>query len=670
MSIAISISNSVKGSLIPGGGGTPFVNEYSLSFDGVSDYALGGSTFSTLNGATKMSLSCWVKPTLNSIDEVISCGYASGVLFQLRIYNTGVVRFQFNTTSFYTTTGAGAISANVWSHILICIDKTLGTSAERGRIFINGVENQSNNLNTVAMGTATTPLYIGVGYGITNPYEGLVDEVAIWSGTDLRSESSSIYNGGVPFDLATYSTVPDHYYRMGDGDTWKENLFLRSNDFTNAYWAKSNVTLTPNAIDSPIGTLTATKLVETAVSGIHLVQKGSTAVPLPITRNASIYLKAGERTQVYLDYNFGFGYKNTIVDLSSGSIVSSTFTNTPTLTDQGDGWYRFDYYETNTSTSVTPLRVFIYNGGISYLGDGTSGVYIAGAQWVDSTEVGNYVETTTSVLQNWTLSDNVGAYDLNSVSMPEEARLPISPNSYSQYSFVFDGIGDYIYAGTSSLGITGAISVSAWVKIPTTNTGGVSSPYIQVIACEDNTSGGQRNWNLYWRGTGYNYFAWIIHHTNLSISSVTSIGVVPNDGQWHHLLGTFDGTTNVNGIKLYVDGVLNNQATALSTGVNSYATTEATIGATTGGGSWRLEGTIDEVAVWNTDQSSNISTIYGNGVPTDISSLSPLSHWRMGENATWDGANWTLTDQGSGGNDATSVSMPEEAKTGDQPYVI
>jgi len=210
-----------------GGGGGGFVNEYSLTFDGVSDYALGGSTFSTLNGVTKMSLSCWVKPTLNSVDEVISCGYASGVLFQLRIYNTGIVRFQFNTTSFYTTTGAGAISANVWSHVLICIDKTLGTSAERGRIFINGVESQSNNLNNTPMGTATTPLYIGVGYGITAPYEGLVDEVAIWSGSDLRSESSNIYNVGVPFDLGSYSTVPDHYYRMGDGDgdpTWSTNL--------------------------------------------------------------------------------------------------------------------------------------------------------------------------------------------------------------------------------------------------------------------------------------------------------------------------------------------------------------------------------------------------------------------------------------------------------------
>jgi len=42
----------------------------------------------------------------------------------------------------------------------------------------------------------------------------------------------------------------------------------------------------------------------------------------------------------------------------------------------------------------------------------------------------------------------------------------------------------------------------------------------------------------------------------------------------------------------------------------------------------------------------------------------------MGESATWDGANWTFVDQGSGGNDGTSSTLPESAKTGDQPYVL
>ena len=239
------------------------------------------------------------------------------------------------------------------------------------------------------------------------------------------------------------------------------------------------------------------------------------------------------------------------------------------------------------------------------------------------------------------------------------------PSFVNEYSMTFDGNLDYIYAGTSSLGITGAISVSAWVKIPTTNTGG-GGTNIQVIACEDTTSAGQRNWNLLWRGTGYNYFVWVIHHTNLSTSSVISTGVVPNDGQWHHLLGTFDGTTNANGMKLYIDGVLNNQTTASSTGINSFTSNEPTIGATIGGINWRFEGNIDEVAIWNSDQSSNINSIYSPSGALDLSSLNPLSWWRMGDGDSFS-TNWTLIDNGSGGNDATSVSMPEEARVTDVP---
>lgn len=234
------------------------------------------------------------------------------------------------------------------------------------------------------------------------------------------------------------------------------------------------------------------------------------------------------------------------------------------------------------------------------------------------------------------------------------------------YSMSLDGVDERFYVGTSSLGITNAITVSAWVKIPTTNTGG-ASPYIQMIVCEDNTSGGQRNWALSWRGTGYNYFSFQVWHTNLTSTSINSTGITPNDGQWHHLLATYDGTSNTNGMKLYIDGVLNVQGTAGSTGINSYASTETTIGALTGGGGRRLEGTIDEVAIWNSDQNTNAATIYNSGTPADLSSLSPLSWWRMGDGDTWNGSIWTLTDNGSGGNNATSVFMEEADRVTDVP---
>ena len=37
---------------------------------------------------------------------------------------------------------------------------------------------------------------------------------------DVSSEISNIYNGGVPVDLMNLSTQPEHWWRMGDGDSF------------------------------------------------------------------------------------------------------------------------------------------------------------------------------------------------------------------------------------------------------------------------------------------------------------------------------------------------------------------------------------------------------------------------------------------------------------------
>jgi len=217
-------------------------------------------------------------------------------------------------------------------------------------------------------------------------------------------------------------------------------------------------------------------------------------------------------------------------------------------------------------------------------------------------------------------------------------------------SIYLDGINDYADVGTTSLGITNAISVSAWVKIPTTNTGGGGSN-IQEIICEDATSGSNRNWALNWRGGGHKKWQWVIWNTNGSATVVTSTGLTPNDNQWHHLFATYDGTSNANGLKLYVDGGTPFTATASSTGIRSSSFVATTIGGTSGNGALLLNGTIDEPAIWNSDQSANASSIYNSGTPSDLNLLSnpPLSWWRCGDLDTAP----TLTDRGSGGNDAT-----------------
>ena len=65
-------------------------------------------------------------------------------------------------------------------------------------------------------------------------------------------------------------------------------------------------------------------------------------------------------------------------------------------------------------------------------------------------------------------------------------------------------------------------------------------------------------------------------------------------------------------------------------------------------------GNIDDFALFTTALSqSDITSIYNNGVPNDISSLSPYTYWKMGDGDYFP----TLTDSGSGSNDGTATNM-------------
>ena len=77
---------------------------------------------------------------------------------------------------------------------------------------------------------------------------------------------------------------------------------------------------------------------------------------------------------------------------------------------------------------------------------------------------------------------------------------------------------------------------------------------------------------------------------------------------------------------------------------------------------------IDEVALYQstlsdggvtstgTTATGDVADIYNSGVPTDLTSYSPVGWWRMGDNDS--GTGTTVTDQGSGGNDGTLTNSP------------
>ena len=213
-----------------------------------------------------------------------------------------------------------------------------------------------------------------------------------------------------------------------------------------------------------------------------------------------------------------------------------------------------------------------------------------------------------------------------------------TPSFENTKSILLGGIDDYVDCGNpTSLQITNTITLSAWIK--TTDT----SSY-EIIIGKDSIGTGTRSFILY-RGGSVAVFTIYTSGGFEKVEGTTTI----NDGSWHHIMGVNDGTD----LKIYVDGTLD--ATNVGGGVtflNGITPFEIGRRASAPANRGYFTGNIDEVAVWNTDQSANASAI-GGTIPTDLTSYNPVSWWRCGDGDT----SPTLTDNGSGGNDGTMESF-------------
>ena len=156
------------------------------------------------------------------------------------------------------------------------------------------------------------------------------------------------------------------------------NAITYSEQFNNGSWnkLKLNTTGTPAWVDvavAPDGNLTADKLIEDATSGTHAVYK-SVGVSAS-TRTMSVFAKAGERTSLCLN-NDASGMSS-FFNLSTGVVSFQGANAVAKITPANDGWYRCSI--TGVFTGNFYIVTAIGNSQ-SYLGDGTSGLFVYGAQ--------------------------------------------------------------------------------------------------------------------------------------------------------------------------------------------------------------------------------------------------------------------------------------------------
>jgi hypothetical protein len=183
------------------------------------------------------------------------------------------------------------------------------------------------------------------------------------------------------------------------------NLLTYSEDFTQPtpIWNKFQTSITANVEIAPDGSLTGDKLVESAVSGFHYVDRTNFPITNGLDYNISIYLKQAERTKILFTSAISGTNTSFAVDLTNGNISDNGFANTPIVTSEANGWYRVSLTITSGTTSAAPLiRIFTYNSSnqTNYTGNGTSGVYVWGFQLSQSSSVKPYGKTTTDVARN------------------------------------------------------------------------------------------------------------------------------------------------------------------------------------------------------------------------------------------------------------------------------
>jgi hypothetical protein len=173
----------------------------------------------------------------------------------------------------------------------------------------------------------------------------------------------------------------------------RTNLLLQSEDFGTT-WTQTNISVSSNVAVAPDGNTTADKIIENTATAIHGVDQSTTFTAIPYT--LSFYAKKDGRIWVRA---FLGGLASTWFNIDNGTIGTVASGFTASIVNAGNGWYRCSITGTASAGTLTSgVRMATSDGNNSYLGDGTSGIFLWGAQLEAGSFPTSYIPTTTAAL--------------------------------------------------------------------------------------------------------------------------------------------------------------------------------------------------------------------------------------------------------------------------------
>jgi len=173
------------------------------------------------------------------------------------------------------------------------------------------------------------------------------------------------------------------------------NLITQSELFSDASWVKSRSTYTSDAIKSPSCLINMGYLTEdTTATNTHYMRTFLTLTD-GVDYTLSVFAKAKERNIICLGDNAA-AQSNTGVwfDLTNGVVLTQRSGYVGSIKDFGNGIYRCSViYSAAAARQYADIAISLSDGVNVYTGDGTSGVYIWGAQLEQQSHSSSYIPT-------------------------------------------------------------------------------------------------------------------------------------------------------------------------------------------------------------------------------------------------------------------------------------